>query len=174
MTVFIKCVDGTLVNAATVEQIRPIWLKADEPERGLRAGDFSHYSLISEGETLKAHRMEIDASALAGVTIPAAAGAKAALIADASEAGAPAMEGMSVRWMPIIAWRIRNTVTGSGEPIFPESPASNETVYIEMPDGSFLQPDVAGYADLEAAKQDRLQAAQAAWELTHPDTGRAV
>lgn len=174
MTFFIKCDDGTLVNAATVKQIRPIWLRTGEPKRGLNVGDFSHYSLISEGETLKTHRMEIDASALAGVTIPAAAGAKAVLIAEDTEAERPTMETISTRWMPIIAWRIRNTVNGSGEPIFPESPASNETVYIEMPDGSFLQADVSEYADLEAAKQDRLQAAQAAWELAHPDAGSAV
>ncbi|MBR0647897.1 hypothetical protein [Plastoroseomonas hellenica] len=165
MTVFIKCDDGTLVNAATVKQIRPMRLTADEPKRGLKAGGFSHYSLISEGETLKAHRMEIDASALAGVTIPAAAGAKAVLIAEDTEAGRPTMEAIITRWMPIIAWRIRNTVNGSGEPIFPESPASNETVYIELPDGRLLQSDVADYADLEAAKQDRLQAAQQAWDL---------
>lgn len=174
MAVFITCDDGTLVNAATVQQIRPIRLRADEPGRGLKAGGFSHYSLISEGETLRAHRMEIDASALAGVTVPAAAGAKAVLIAEDAEAGRPTMESVSTRWMPIIAWRIRNTVNGSGEPIFPESPASNETVYIEMPDGRLLLPGITDYADLEAAKQDRLRALQAAWELAHPDTGRAV
>jgi hypothetical protein len=105
-----------------------------------------------------------DLSPLFCPVVPAHPGSVALLIAVMDDEGRPTEKDIFIDEWPIIAWRIS---THSAEPVFAQSPATDERVLICMPGGKLWEAEVNMYESLEAAKVQILQDAQRRWDNKH-------
>jgi hypothetical protein len=164
MTVFIECDGGILINAAMVARIVPVRGSSDDPSYSRRR--LTHYRVVTvDGDEYQTDSADVNISALTCQAVPAAAGSKAVLVACDDAAGNnPTADDIWISWAPIVAWRLSSNLFGGAEPIFPDNATSNQTVFIELPDGRFLEQESGEFESLDEVKAAMLARAQQDWE----------
>jgi hypothetical protein len=170
MTIFVRASNGNLVNADCVKRIVQHYHRADDTKNFVKKGDLSHYELVLRsdegGSSLTVDPYDMPLKLLQHQIIPAAAGSRALIVCyDDRTDAKPTAEDVWPAWAPIIAWRIaelsRDLV---GFPVFHEEPASNATVFIELPDGRLSLADSREFSGADEVKAYMLDCAQQSWE----------
>lgn len=148
---FIRTHSGA-VNLRYVRRIREVERKGNYP---------LHYAILDNGEEAQVSLGSGALDELCTRVVPAAPGQAACFLSLDSEKIAPTVNDVWEERVQIVGWAISTNYGSSGaispQPIFAESPCSNHYVFIEAPDGSWIEQSAATYRTLDEVKEEVLQ-----------------